>query len=78
MYPGCSHCCFDASPQQGACCSPRAIYKQQLLCRLDRFSALCVRHISRVRCVHSSISMSLDVFLSISHLFFKPSSGGFT
>ena len=40
-----------ASPQQGACCSPRAIHKQQPLCLLDRFSSVCVRHILvSVRC----------------------------
>ena len=45
----CSRCCFGGTPpKRGACCSPRAICKQQLLCLLDRFSSLCVRHISRV------------------------------
>ena len=64
----------------GRCCSPRATCetceKPQLLCLLPRpflFLVLCV-FVTRfsllvsVRCVHSSISMSLDLFLSISHL----------
>ena len=57
------------------CCSPRAICKQQLLCLLLTVSLLCVfvTFLVSVRCVHSSISISLDALLSISHLFFSGS-----
>ena len=73
-----SHCYsqFAASgtSQQGACCSPRAIHKQQLLCPLATVSPLCVSvTFSCLFVVLSSISMSLDVYLSISHLFFMAS-----
>ena len=61
-----------ASPQQGACCSPRAIHNNNYYVRyLATVSPLCVSvTFSCLFVVLSSISMSLDVYLSISHLFF--------
>jgi len=62
-----------SSATLGNCCSPRAIHKQQPLCLLDRFSSVVFVTFSCLFVVLSSISMSLDVYLSISHLFFRNS-----